>query len=209
MCYNRKQSVYHKQNNPAKRLFPNNVRSNSVDNLLRWKDNTEATRLPASVVSKRSRVGSSVTTTAAAAAATVPATTTTATSPTSATTAATAVANHLLQTRIDLLLGLAKDGDEITSLLGVWKKLACYKGKGLIRKELTVSGKERNGRSLCTGTASTTNTVNIVLRVVGVVIVNHMSDITNILRITQVSKQRSHFKRHDLWTLVSRAKTKT
>ena len=134
MCCNRKQSVYHKRSNPAKRLFPNNVRSNSVDNLLRWKDNTEATRLPASVVSKRGRVGSSVTTTTAAAAATVPATTTTATSPTSATTAATAIASHLVQTRINLLLGLAKDGDEITSLLGVWKKLACNKENGWIER---------------------------------------------------------------------------
>ena len=48
-------------------------------------------------------------------------TTATATSPTAAATAATAVAAHLVQARINLLLRLGENLDEITSLLGVWK----------------------------------------------------------------------------------------
>jgi hypothetical protein len=46
--------------------------------------------------------------------------------------------------------------------------------------KLTVSGEEGNGSTLGTGTSSTTNTVDIVLRVVGVIIVEHMSDVANI-----------------------------
>jgi hypothetical protein len=75
--------------------------------------------LPASVVAHRSRVGT--TTTTAAAATTVVATmaTATTTSPSAATATATAVASHFVQTRIDLLLGLGKNGEKITSLLRI------------------------------------------------------------------------------------------
>lgn len=48
-------------------------------------------------------------------------TTATATSPAVATTAATAVAAHLVQTGVDLLLRLCKNLNEITGLLGVYK----------------------------------------------------------------------------------------
>ena len=45
--------------------------------------------------------------------------TTTATSPTAASTAAATIAGHLMQARVNLLLGLGKNLDEITGLLGV------------------------------------------------------------------------------------------
>lgn len=38
------------------------------------------------------------------------------------TTATTAIADHLSQARVDLLLRLLKHTHEITSLLGIWKK---------------------------------------------------------------------------------------
>jgi hypothetical protein len=41
------------------------------------------------------------------------------TSPATATTATTTVAGHFVEARIDLLLGLCENLDEITSLLGV------------------------------------------------------------------------------------------
>jgi len=55
------------------------------------------------------------TTTASATASTTAA----ATSPATTTTTAATVAGHLVQTRINLLLGLCENLDEITSLLGV------------------------------------------------------------------------------------------
>lgn len=45
---------------------------------------------------------------------------------------------------------------------------------------LTVSGEESDGRSLRTSSASTTNSVNIILRIVGIVVVQHMGDVANI-----------------------------
>ena len=48
--------------------------------------------------------------------------------------------------------------------------------------QLTVSSKERDGSTLGTGTTSSANTVDIVLRVVRVVIIDHMRDIAHILR---------------------------
>lgn len=44
----------------------------------------------------------------------------------------------------------------------------------------TVSCKEGDGGTLGTGTASTTNTMDIILRVVRVVIVQHMSNVADI-----------------------------
>lgn len=53
----------------------------------------------------------------------------------------------------------------------------------------TVSGEEGNGGTLGTSTAGTTNTVDIVLRVVGVVVVEHVSDVAHIfLRKVQLAK---------------------
>jgi hypothetical protein len=71
--------------------------------------------LPAAVT-KRGAVAAAPATTSAAATATA---TAPATSATTATAAATTVANHLGETGVDLLLGLTKNVDEVTSLLGV------------------------------------------------------------------------------------------
>jgi hypothetical protein len=46
--------------------------------------------------------------------------------------------------------------------------------------ELTVSCEKSNGSTLETGTTSTTNTMNIIFRIVWVVIVEHMGDVTDI-----------------------------
>lgn len=46
--------------------------------------------------------------------------------------------------------------------------------------QLTVSGEESNGSTVGTGTSGTTNTMDVILRVVGVVVVEHVSDVTNI-----------------------------
>jgi hypothetical protein len=47
--------------------------------------------------------------------------------------------------------------------------------------ELTVSGEECNGRAILPSSSGSADAVNIILRVVGIVIVEHMSDISNIL----------------------------
>jgi hypothetical protein len=72
--------------------------------------------LPAAVA-KRGAVAAAPATTSTAAStttATAPATTTA-----TATAAATTVANHLGETGVDLLLGLAKDVNQVTGLLGI------------------------------------------------------------------------------------------
>ena len=46
--------------------------------------------------------------------------------------------------------------------------------------EHTVSCKERNGSTIGTGTTSTTNTMDIILRVVRVVIIEHMSNVADV-----------------------------
>jgi hypothetical protein len=75
------------------------------------------THLPAAVADGVAVTARPSTTTAATAAAT---TATTATSPAAATTAATAVAAHLLQTRVNLLLGFRENVYQIASLLRVY-----------------------------------------------------------------------------------------
>jgi len=50
--------------------------------------------------------------------------TATATSPAATSTAAATVAGHLVQARVNLLLGLGENLDEITSLLGVYKDVS-------------------------------------------------------------------------------------
>jgi hypothetical protein len=73
--------------------------------------------LPATVATKGSCVGSSgVTTTTAAA------TTTTPTAIATTVAAAAAVADHLGETGINLLLGLREDSNQVTSLLRVWER---------------------------------------------------------------------------------------
>lgn len=78
------------------------------------------------------------------------------------------------------------------------KSRACLESKGIkvsiiyrawIARKLTVSGEEGNGGTLGTRTTSSANTVNVVFRVVGVVIIQDMSNVTNIFRQTYVSKQ--------------------
>ena len=54
------------------------------------------------------------------------------------TSTATAVASHLGQTRVDLLLGLAKNLHKITSLLGVWKHVSSNPNKGEKADSLSV-----------------------------------------------------------------------
>ena len=72
--------------------------------------------LPATVVTERRCVGGSEVTTA-----TTTAATTTPTAVTTTVAAATAVADHLSETGIDLLLGLREDSDQVTSLLSICK----------------------------------------------------------------------------------------
>lgn len=135
-------------------------------------------RLPATVVADGGSVGCSETTAATAAA--TPTTTTTTATPAAA-TAATAVADHLGKTRVNLLLGLSEDGDEVTSLLSICGEEVRYRsGRNAKVDKHTLSSEEGDGGTLGTGTTSSTNTVDIVLRVVGVVVVQHMSDVANI-----------------------------
>jgi hypothetical protein len=47
-------------------------------------------------------------------------------------------------------------------------------------KELTVSCEEGNGSTICTSTTSTTNTMDVILGIVRVVIVQHMSNVADI-----------------------------
>jgi hypothetical protein len=69
------------------------------------------------------KLTTTVTTVATVATTATAATTAPATVATTA-TATTAVANHLLESRVDVLLGLAKDVNEITSLLSVWETVS-------------------------------------------------------------------------------------
>lgn len=70
--------------------------------------------LPAAVTKRGSVATAPATTSTAAATATAPATTTATT-----TSSAATVADHLSETRVDLLFGLLEHVDEVTSLLGI------------------------------------------------------------------------------------------
>ena len=48
----------------------------------------------------------------------------------------------------------------------------------------TVCSEEGDGSTSLTSTTCTTDTVDVILRVVGIVIVQHMSDIANVFTIT-------------------------
>ena len=74
-----------------------------------------ASALPATVAAQRGRVAAGPASTSTSTAATA----TAATTVTTASSAAT-VADHLGETRIDLLLSLPEHVDEVTSLLGIW-----------------------------------------------------------------------------------------
>lgn len=47
-------------------------------------------------------------------------------------------------------------------------------------EELTVSGEEGNGSAVGSSTTGTSNTMDVILRVVRVVVVQHMGDVANI-----------------------------
>ena len=132
---------------------------------------------------KDRRICNPLTTTPAAAAATaavtaIPAATTTA-----------AVACHLRETRVNNLLGLLENIHKVASLLGICDSgvsgsslmIRRGGGEGCVVKS-TVSGEERDGCALGAGTASSTNTMDIILRIVGVVIVDHVSNVAHIFK---------------------------
>lgn len=52
----------------------------------------------------------------------------------------------------------------------------------MVELGLTLSREERDGGTFGTSTTGSPNAMNIVLRVVRVVIVQHMGDVTNILK---------------------------
>lgn len=101
-----------------------------------------------------------------------------------ATATTAAIPNHLGETGINVLLGLLENTNEVASLLCIWKSVSEERAGRLGRAEmqLTVSGEERNGCAVSAGTARSADTMDVILRVVGVVIVEHMSNIAHILK---------------------------
>lgn len=53
---------------------------------------------------------------------------------------------------------------------------------------LTFSGEKRDGGTQPSCTTCSTNTVNVILRVVGVIIVEHMSNVSHILKYRLANK---------------------
>lgn len=102
-------------------------------------------------------------------------------SPAAAAATATTVAGHLVETGINLLLGLLENLDEITSLLGVWMVVSNVQS-ATDRNIHTLCSEKGDGSSVSASTSSTTNTVDVILRVVRVIIVQHVSNVANILR---------------------------
>jgi len=100
--------------------------------------------------------------------------------------ASTTIPSHLRQTRIDLLLGLMKNRQKITGLLGICGQPLVDSARKPAEGErgawsvLTVRSEECDRGSVRAGTASTTNSVDVVLRVVGIVIVEHVSDVAHV-----------------------------
>lgn len=60
-------------------------------------------------------------------------------------------------------------------------------GETVTGEELTLGGEKRDSRSLCAGTTGSPYTVDIVLRVIWIVIIQNMSDVTDVF-IEHVSK---------------------
>ena len=106
------------------------------------------------------------------------------------TTATSSEASHLGKAGVDVLLGLLQDVDKLTSLLLVcaFVSIKCLEFVRYIVGILTVSSEKGNGGTLRAGTTSTTNSVDVILRVVGIIVVQHVSDIANIL-IPKVSRR--------------------
>ena len=90
-------------------------------------------------------------------------TTATSSSSVATTTSTAAVAGHLVQARIDLLLRLCKYCYEVTRLLGVCRralvKHLINASAGIVR---TLSGEQRDGCTSCSSTTCTTNTMHVV-----------------------------------------------
>ena len=55
----------------------------------------------------------------------------------------------------------------------------------------TLSGEQRDSSTHGSSTTSTSNTMNIVLRIIGIIVVQHMSDVFDILSGVSISKTRS------------------
>jgi hypothetical protein len=79
-----------------------------------------------------------------------------------------------------VLLSLCKNIYEITSLLLICFITLVKEPHTEVKREHTVSGKEGDGSSLLPSTTCTTNTMDIILRIVRVVIVEHMGNVSNI-----------------------------
>jgi hypothetical protein len=125
---------------------------------------------------KRRSIGSSeaaATTTAAAAM--------TAATPISTTAAAASgVASHLRETGVDVLLRILQDRNEVTGLFSICGKLAISDHSWKVVR-LTLCCEERDSCAFLSSTSSSADPMNIVLRIVGVVVVEDMSNISYIL----------------------------
>jgi len=95
--------------------------------------------------------------------------------------AAAAITRHLGQTGVNLLLRFRQDGHEVTGLLCICVKLAGAREGGVAAR--TVSGEECNGSASLACTTGPADAVNVVLGIVGVVVVQHMRNVANILNI--------------------------
>lgn len=114
--------------------------------------------------------------------------TATVTTTVTAVAAAAAVSHHLLETRVDLLLGLLQHIHEVTGLLSIWELVSKNVGSEKLKKKeadkraagRTISGEEGDGRASGTSTTGPANPVDVVLRVVGVVIVDDVSNVAHV-----------------------------
>lgn len=114
--------------------------------------------LPTTATSQRSIVA------AGPSASTASATTTTSTVATAASTSATAVASHLREARIDLLIGLLQYLYELTRLLDICNIMLTLSLRHTAsRTGLTVSSEESDGGALAACTSCTADTVDVVL----------------------------------------------
>lgn len=86
-----------------------------------------------------------------------------------------------MKTWVNLLLGFGKYGDEITSLLRIYRLSALSKFL-VMQLKLTLRSEESDGGTLGTGTASSSDAMNVVFRVVRIIVVQHMGNVTDILR---------------------------
>jgi hypothetical protein len=118
--------------------------------------------LESSTITKGGVISAGITATTATSVATTTSVAATATIATTTTSEATSRSAHLFKLRIDFLFSFSENDQEVFGLLGV------------------VVSKERNGGTLSTRTTGSTNTMDIVLAVVGVVKVDHKVDTLDI-----------------------------